>query len=267
MKGIDPWAECGTCSPDRLVDWLFFSPSGSQPQADRDIYVPSVGAWSRNACTCRWDRRRVRTCIICRSNDTGTQANTCSTIPYMHASHTSANSVTTVTTTAAIFMSGICSELHYHGPDPAFVLAFVGFPACLCLSQMSCLCRLCILSINVNNLTCNIMKACGPCAHRHIDTFFMCVALCFVSTCPSIPKSVWVLLNVFLYFFIYILLCHICCLKLLYFLPSSLPFPSLTSSFSSWFFSDAVFVSSPRPAILHATFYISCPAVLKVFLF
>lgn len=178
----------------------------------------------------------MRTCIICRSNDTGTQANTCSTIPYMHASHTSANSVTTVTTvttTAAIFMSGICSELHYHGPDPAFVLAFVGFPACLCLSQMSCLCRLCILSINVNNLTCNIMKACGPCAHRHIDTFFMCVALCFVSTCPSIPKSVWVLLNVFLYFFIYILLCHICCLKLLYFLPSSLPFPSLTSSFSS----------------------------------
>ena len=89
--------------------------------------------------------------------------------------------VVTITTTLAIFMSGICAELHYHGPDPAFVLAFVGSPSCLRRHQMSRLCRLCILSNSVNNETHNVMEACGPFAHRHIDIFFcMCgFVLCF----------------------------------------------------------------------------------------
>lgn len=178
-KGEDHW------SPGRVWDllpwqtsWLtFLAPLGVGHRQIETHSCHQYGAWSCNKCACQWGKRHVRPSMICGSNDPGTQANTCSTIPYMHASHTTANSVTTVTTTAAIFMSRICAELHYHGPDPAFGLAFVGFPACLCLSQMSCLCRLCILSINVNNLTCNIMKACGPFAHRYINTF-LCVWLC-----------------------------------------------------------------------------------------
>lgn len=39
----------------------------------------------------------------------------------------SANSITAVTTSAAILMSRVCREQHYHGPDHAFVPAFVGF--------------------------------------------------------------------------------------------------------------------------------------------
>ena len=134
----------------------------------------------------------MRSCIISGSNDIGTQANTCSKIQYMHASHTPAYAVTTVTTTAAIFMSGICTELHYHGPDPAFVLAFVGFPACCCLHQMSRLCRLCILSIKVNNQTHNIMEACGPFAHRQtLIHFYVCgFVLCFYPVlCTSLNTN------------------------------------------------------------------------------
>lgn len=57
----------------------------------------------------------------------------------------------TLSFTVAIFMSGICSELHYHDPAPAFVLAFVGSPAGLCACQMSRLNRLHTFSISVNN--------------------------------------------------------------------------------------------------------------------
>lgn len=87
---------------------------------------------------------------------------------------------TAIQSTAAVFMSGICSELHYHGWNPAFVLGFVGFPACICLCQMSRLCRLCILSISVNNQTYNIMGACRPLCTGHIDTF-LCVLFCSLS--------------------------------------------------------------------------------------
>lgn len=145
-------------------------------------------------------------------------------------------------------MSGICSELHYHGPDPVFVLAFVGFPARLCLSQMSRLYRLCILSTKVNNLTCNIIKGCGPFAHRHIDAFF-CVWLCalFLPSPPYLNRGGFYSMFSFL-FFIYILECHICCLKLLY-----LPPPSLLTSFFSSFFLFPLpvpLVSVPLSAVL-----------------
>lgn len=95
----------------------------------------------------------------------------------MYFTHTHINAFTAVTTTAAIFMRGICTELHYHGPASAFVLPFVGFSARLCLCQMSRLCGLCILSINVNNYTYNIMEARRPSCTRHINTF-LCVWFC-----------------------------------------------------------------------------------------
>lgn len=95
----------------------------------------------------------------------------------MYFTHTHINAFTAATTTAAIFMRGICTELHYHGPASAFVLPFVGFSARLCLCQMSRLCGLCILSINVNNYTYNIMEARRPSCTRHINTF-LCVWFC-----------------------------------------------------------------------------------------
>lgn len=72
-------------------------------------------------------------------------------------------------------MRGICTELHYHGPASAFVLPFVGFSARLCLCQMSRLCGLCILSINVNNYTYNIMEARrNPPAQDTLKHFYVC---------------------------------------------------------------------------------------------
>lgn len=50
----------------------------------------------------------------------------------VNGSHTSAESITAVCATAAIFMSGLCIELHYQGTHLAFVLVFVGFRAGLC---------------------------------------------------------------------------------------------------------------------------------------
>lgn len=173
--------------PAPLTDYLidFSAPAGG---SHRQIETHKCLNISELDIVIHAHARHVRTCIISGSNDTGTQANTCSKDT---ASHAPVNTVTTVTTTAAIFMRGICTELHYHGPDPAFVLAFVGFPACLCLRQMSRLCRLFILSINVNNQTYNIMEACGPFAHRHIDTFFyVCgFVLCFYFFLPCISLN------------------------------------------------------------------------------
>lgn len=90
VKGIDSWAECASCSPDRLVDWLF-SPTGRKHRQIKIHTYMSLhqSSWHSNTCTCQWESRCVRTCIICGSNYMGTQANTCcKLLDGMHASHT-----------------------------------------------------------------------------------------------------------------------------------------------------------------------------------
>lgn len=123
VSRIDLWAETGSCSPDRLVDWLFLSPRESSTQADRDTSVSLVGVLSLNTCNMSV---RMQKCEDMHN----LWVKLCGQA--VHGSHTSAESVTAVCATAAIFMSGLRIELHYHGTHLAFVLVFVGFRARLC---------------------------------------------------------------------------------------------------------------------------------------
>lgn len=231
--------------PAPLTDWLiFFCPSGSQPQADRDVSVPSVGAWSRNACACQRGERRARTCIIYRPNDTSEQANTCSTIPHMHASHTSSTTASPLSLPRLPYSwAGSAASCIIMARIPSLFWPLLALrPACASLK--------CHVSTDyvfwapksiIWHAT--LSKAVDPLLTDTLVHFFTCVALCFVSTvCPT-SKSWWVLLHVFLPFFIYILERHVCCLK-----PSPPPSPLLFLLFL------LLFVPSPCPTSFSATF-------------
>lgn len=134
---------------DRLIDFVV-----QEGVVHRQIETHPWPRWEFDLlirATCQWECRFVRTWIICGSNCAATQAQA------VHGLHTSAESFSAVSATAAIFMSGLCIIMAQILPLSWPLLAF--WPACA-ISQMSCLCRLCILRISVNKVRCNIMKVC-----------------------------------------------------------------------------------------------------------